>query len=152
MIHFGCQHCRGPVCVDDKYAGKRGRCPHCKQVVSIPGQGNAIAALAAALEPDSQDADDGSLAGHVPPPPGVEEKPLEEEFILPTGDDVLADTVILPAEGGPATDTQPADRRHHRAAQRSAGINGRRTLLIVGAVIVVLAAAVIGFVILSRLR
>ena len=38
MIHFECEHCRGPVCVDAKDGGKRGRCPHCKQVAEFSGR------------------------------------------------------------------------------------------------------------------
>ena len=36
MIKFKCSNCGTEIRVDDEYAGKKGRCPHCKAVNDIP--------------------------------------------------------------------------------------------------------------------
>ncbi len=36
MIKFHCKHCSGKIGVKDEYAGKRVRCPKCKQPVRVP--------------------------------------------------------------------------------------------------------------------
>ncbi len=38
MIKFASSKCGRHISVDDKYAGKRGKCPNCKEVVVIPGE------------------------------------------------------------------------------------------------------------------
>jgi len=35
-IRFTCSHCSRSLTVKDELAGKRGRCPHCKQVIVVP--------------------------------------------------------------------------------------------------------------------
>ncbi|MHC4083760.1 MAG: TFIIB-type zinc ribbon-containing protein [Planctomycetota bacterium] len=37
MIEFKCSHCGRSIRVRDDYAGKRGKCPSCGQVIQIPG-------------------------------------------------------------------------------------------------------------------
>jgi DNA-directed RNA polymerase subunit RPC12/RpoP len=158
MIQFQCEHCRQPVRVDDKHGGKRGRCPHCDEVVLIPPKGTAIEALAAALRAPATKSDEDTSVGIVPPPPPVENpRPLEEDFLLPgAGNEALADTVILPAEALPPP---PEPRRsiaerlfHPPPEAREPPINPRRTLLVVAIVLVVLAAAAIGFYVLTQMR
>lgn len=151
MIRFECEHCRRPVRVDDAHGGKRGRCPHCQGVVSIPAHGGAIEALAAAVRADTTDSEDTAV-GRIPPPPPVGERPLEEDLLLPADEaDGLADTVILPSGGFVASPREEPQRLRHRAERRPPALNTRRTLLIVAVAIVVLAAAIIGLVILSRM-
>ena len=152
MIHFACEHCRRPVRVDDACGGRRGRCPHCKRIVSIPGRGDAIEALAAALSPAGAEGPaDSSLAG-VPPPPPVRQVYGEDELVLPEDDErALDDTVILPAEGASLPLEPPARMRHRRPAQRSPAISTRRTFLLVAAVLVVVAAAIAALVIIRQL-
>ena len=154
MIHFVCEHCRRPVRVSDACGGKQGRCPHCHQVVSIPGRGAvAIEALAAALGPGEADPADETTGGFVPPPPAVPMTPghVEEEFVLPKeGDEDLDDTVILPAEGITLPVEPSSPPRHRRHAQKAPAVNARRTFLIVVAVIIVLAAAGIAVVLISQ--
>ncbi|MEN8128289.1 MAG: hypothetical protein ABFR90_10880 [Planctomycetota bacterium] len=36
MIRFMCEHCGQKIRVADTAAGKKGRCPHCKQLITIP--------------------------------------------------------------------------------------------------------------------
>ena len=36
MIEFVCEHCSRKIRVKDEYAGKKGRCPHCKQMLTVP--------------------------------------------------------------------------------------------------------------------
>jgi len=41
MIRFACERCGRRLSVADTYAGKRGKCPHCKQVVRVPARPDA---------------------------------------------------------------------------------------------------------------
>ena len=146
MIHFTYRHCKKSVRVDDRFGGKLGRCPHCKQTVTIPAP-DPLSALAAAVEPKSPDDTDA----FVPPPPGVgrdHASAAAEEITLPGDTDVdLADTVILPAgtfdekpdEPQPAPPPHPTGRlERHRPA-----LNAVRTVLILVAIVVVLIVAVL---------
>jgi len=152
MIRFVCEHCRRPVRVDDACGGRRGRCPHCQRIVSIPPRGDAIEALAAVLSPDGGEGSEGSSLGAVPPPPPVRPGGGEEEIVLPEDDEqALEDTVILPAEGVSLPVEPPAGTRYRRPARRPPAISTRRTLLLVVAVVVVLAAAAAALVILSQM-
>ncbi len=156
MIHFTCKHCRKSVRVDDRYGGKKGRCPHCKETVAIPRGDDAISELAAAFGSAGAKADDTG-ATTIPPPPGVGEKPLSEELILPDEADVdLADTVILPAGTFAEKEEAPSRARSSHAAHRAPierhrpALNAVRTILILVAVIVVLIVAVLGFALATR--
>lgn len=42
MIKFACSNCGQSIRVDDKYAGKKGRCPKCKTPVVVPGRSSVI--------------------------------------------------------------------------------------------------------------
>lgn len=42
MIKFACSKCGQSIRVDDKYAGKKGRCPKCGTAVVVPGRSNVI--------------------------------------------------------------------------------------------------------------
>ncbi len=156
MIHFQCEHCHRPVRVADRFAGKRGRCPHCQETVSIPRDGDAIGDLAAALGPDTATAEDSASRTAVPPPPAIAEKQIEEDLVLPDddADADLDDTVVLPAEQAESPpDTFRHARRHRQAsAQRRPPINPLRVLLLAAIVIVVLAAAVLGISVIYVLR
>jgi len=43
VIKFACSKCGKHISVDDKYAGKRGKCPDCGETVVVPGKSKAIA-------------------------------------------------------------------------------------------------------------
>ncbi len=45
MIRFNCSHCVQSISVKDEHAGKRGKCPACRQPVSIPSATAAPPAL-----------------------------------------------------------------------------------------------------------
>jgi len=156
MIHFTCEHCQKSVRVDDRYGGKKGRCPHCKETVTIPA-GDAISELAAAFGTTTANLDDTGVA-KIPPPPGVGEKPLNEEFILPDETDVdLAETVILPAGIFAEKEAEPSHPHLSRQARRESveshrpTLNAVRTMLILVAVVVVLIVAMLAFALATRL-
>jgi hypothetical protein len=156
MIHFTCEHCRESVRVDDRFGGRKGRCPHCKQTVAIPAANDALIALTAAFGQPQASADDTNHA-NVPPPPGVGEKPLHEELILPEENSAdLADTVIIPAGAFAEKQDEPsqAHSRHKLHAtsleRHRPALNIVRTILILVAVVVVLIVAVVGFALMTR--
>lgn len=52
MPGFRCEHCRQKIAARDEYAGRRVRCPRCKQAVRVPHpEAAAAAAQAPAVEP-----------------------------------------------------------------------------------------------------
>jgi phage FluMu protein Com len=52
MPGFRCEHCRQKIAARDEYAGRRVRCPRCKQAVRVPNSEAAAAQTpAAAVEP-----------------------------------------------------------------------------------------------------
>ncbi len=61
MIKFKCPHCGKGMTAGDESAGKKGRCPGCKEVFVIPGAGAVKAAPAAerrTLPPAAEDEDE----------------------------------------------------------------------------------------------
>ncbi len=62
VIKFNCQHCQRSLKVNQEQAGKKARCPGCKQVITIPTLGpppedvEALAAAALAEQPAAQEA------------------------------------------------------------------------------------------------
>lgn len=151
MIHFTCEHCRKPVRVDDRFGGRKGRCPHCKQTVAFPAANDALTALTAAFGQPQTSADDTNHA-QIPPPPGVGEEPLHEELILPEDHNAdLADTVIIPAGAFAEKQDEPSQTASRHMFQATSlerhrpALNIVRTILILVAVIVVLIIAVVGF-------
>jgi len=122
MIRFTCQSCGQPVRVPDKFGGKKGRCPSCKQVVQIPAESAPSATtdemddLAALLGPSTP----AGQAPPAPPPPSIEDAPdAGAEAPLPTPHDPRGKTDRIPtaeAEGllefaddeGEAPDRPPA--------------------------------------------
>lgn len=108
MIRFECGQCGGAVRVPDACAGRKGLCPACGAVVSIPGAAKgvsegddaAIAELTAAVGRGAEDAlRDEDAAVPPPPRPAGAEPSIEDEFDLPEPSAGAADeTKILPAE------------------------------------------------------
>jgi phage FluMu protein Com len=156
MIHFTCEHCRKSVRVDDRHGGLKGRCPHCKQTVSIPAANEALSDLTAAFGRARPEADDTNHAS-VPPPPEVAQEPRREELVLPEENNAgLADTVILPAGTFAEKEEEPSQAHSRRTVQTTAlerhrpALNIVRTILILVAVIVVLVVAVVGYALATR--
>ena len=119
MIRFTCSHCREPVRVADSFGGKKGRCPSCKEVVSIPlawrEEPFEASPLAEAIEDDS-------APPPPPPPPPAPGAGDPSESDLPLAGDPRFSTVSLqelnspirlagedePAAAGPAPPAQAA--------------------------------------------
>ena len=86
MIRFVCEHCKELVRVKEAFAGRKGRCPNCGEIVTIPGErlpdgDDNVSALAAALGEDEHDAELADTAT-VPPPPTSAAEPDIDEFEL----------------------------------------------------------------------
>jgi hypothetical protein len=76
MIKFDCPHCQKKLSVKDELAGKKGPCPGCKQIVTVPAAGAAPAAPAPA-KPASPAA---AKKAPEPPPPPPKPVPSPEEL------------------------------------------------------------------------
>lgn len=88
MLRFVCEHCKESVRVKEAFAGRKGRCPNCGEIVTIPGQrllngDDNVSALAAALGDDEHDTEfsDTDTSAAPPPPPSAAE-PVIDEFEL----------------------------------------------------------------------
>lgn len=82
MIRFTCDRCGRAVRVPDASAGRKGRCPFCKQVVAIPAPGQPpeeteVADLAAALAGEKPRREAGSPAV---PAPSLQDVDVEPEL------------------------------------------------------------------------
>jgi hypothetical protein len=72
MITFHCPQCHRPVRIADEHAGKKARCPGCRQVFAVPGRNGSAAppaqpGKAAVKRPVRPDADpDSADAGGSP--------------------------------------------------------------------------------------
>jgi serine/threonine protein kinase/Leucine-rich repeat (LRR) protein len=77
MLDFSCPHCQNKLKVKPDLAGKRIRCPHCRQAQEVPGNGqnDATAAL-----PGAAPSGDRAEAATLPPSPRV---PAAEDPTLP---------------------------------------------------------------------
>ena len=100
MLRFVCEHCKESVRVKEAFTGRKGRCPHCGQIVQIPGRllgdgEDNVSALAAALGRDDELADTATV-----PPPPTTAKPDIDEF----------DLVDIEAAADLETDCYPAIR------------------------------------------
>lgn len=68
-IKVQCEHCHANLTVNDKMAGKRGKCPKCAGVITIPAATNGGSSLAAGVSPASTSASSGGWGkGHVHSP------------------------------------------------------------------------------------
>ena len=156
MIHFRCENCGRAVHVEEAYAGRKGRCPLCSSVVTIPGRPCGppdLAALAGAL----QGRESQGLDVRVPPPPAVAPGPgdandPDRDQLAPIQKNPSDETVILPARreapqrpSGPTDEPErePFDERIARHEDRIGLHNSVvRIALLVLALLVVVAAAV----------
>jgi len=118
MIRFTCPHCRGNVRVTDSYAGRKGRCPYCKGVVSIPVESQPspaengsppLAELAAVVGDDT----DAQAPAPAPPPPAPDVAPAgtadSERELVPSADPRYK-TTRLDSVDIPPQDTTDLDR------------------------------------------
>ncbi|HET6427646.1 MAG TPA: hypothetical protein VFJ30_04505, partial [Phycisphaerae bacterium] len=145
----------------DAHAGRNGRCPFCKAVVSIPieseplspadSESPPLAELAAAVSPDDTDADEFASA---PPPPPPDAKSADTEPELVPSADPRYKTTRLDSVDIPPDDTMDLDHPATTAPQAApartkrtwlwVAIGGGATLLVVAAVAVVLFGPVFG--------
>ena len=51
MIEFDCPACRSRLYIKDEFAGKRGKCPHCSDVIDVPTRSVPPAEPPAPTEP-----------------------------------------------------------------------------------------------------
>ncbi len=117
MLRFVCEHCKESVRVDQAHAGRKGRCPHCGQIVLVPGRrlraddDDNVSALAAALADDHADDrdEDGDAETAVPPPPTTAEPDLDEFDLVPVEADPNFET-----DRYPAIDDEPHEDPAHR--------------------------------------
>ena len=140
MLRFVCEHCKESVRVKEAHAGRNGRCPHCGEIVTIPGRrlpdaDDNVSALAAALGGDEL----AETATTVPPPPTGAAEPDLDEF----------DLVDIEASADFETDCYPAVRPEDAAPEPlgappkpleripSAKITWQNVLLVLVALIVV---------------
>jgi len=163
MIRFVCKYCGRAVCIDESAAGRRGRCPLCGAVVTIPVRSvqahtnGEMEALAAALQSQSV-ADQTQVV--VPPPPKVTEPPPEEIDLEAADSRSLEETDVLPAIPEPVGPADGWSRRRRRrtksvgatASDQPEGANPSRKRLCLVAIVAVgviigLAAAAVLFVI-----
>ena len=85
MIRFTCPHCGRHVRVSDAHGGKKGRCPYCQQIVTIPTtseveltpEGDEVAELAAVAA--ATQAEETEESPPPPPPHHTEDVPTEQE-------------------------------------------------------------------------
>jgi len=120
MIHFVCEHCGRAVRVNGSAAGKKGRCPLCGAVVTVPrrsvgtGANGEIESLAAALQSQAADRAETTV---VPPPPTVAGTPSEELHLDAPDSRSLEETDVLPAIPEPAPPADGWSRRRRRRAK-----------------------------------
>ena len=130
MIHFQCEHCGHAVRVPTRYAGKKGRCPACKNIVDIPSQDTDAPA-----EPKSDTA-------------------AEELELTSPEENRFGDTDILPRQD----DSQSADTVDIHTAVQKAPHDGPHIiwqspagrLKLLGLLLLVAAVVVIGILLLFR--
>lgn len=87
-IRFACPHCEKTLKVDDRFAGRRAKCPNCRVPIDIPEQTPAAASTVAANagatnEPGREDPEKSSVAG-VPPVPATSVD--RSGHVVPTGE------------------------------------------------------------------
>ena len=52
-LEFACEKCGHPFHVEDRFAGKKGRCKHCGHIMPIPTESSGEVAVAVAADPPS---------------------------------------------------------------------------------------------------
>jgi hypothetical protein len=82
MIVFSCHQCRKEIKVKPELAGKKGKCPSCKAVVTVPGAANESKTLVGAKR--------GSGEAATLPPPARSTKMDEPKTLMPASTPVSA--------------------------------------------------------------
>jgi ribosomal protein S27E len=98
MIHVKCQHCSREIRAGDEYAGKKIRCPDCKEILALPA-----GATATAVQPPP------AVKKAAPPPPP--KRPAIEE-----------DDEDVPVAAEVEVDDEEYERRPRRSVKRRSRI------------------------------
>ena len=98
MIHITCRHCSRAIRAADEYAGKKIRCPGCKEVLALPG-----GAPATAVQPPP-------VVKAAPPPPPKRRPVDEDDDMIPVAAEV--------AEDDDEEERRPPKRRKRRSRNR----------------------------------
>lgn len=70
VMRFACEHCGQPVRVEERWAGRKGRCPHCKETVQIPAMPVSLDVARSPAPSRVPDAGRSALALTPPEPSG----------------------------------------------------------------------------------
>jgi hypothetical protein len=111
MIHITCQHCTRDIRVADEHAGKKIRCPGCKEVLVLPAAAPAVKPAKAAPAPSP------SPIKKAAPPPVPKRRPPEDD----DEEIAVADAVAEDED----EDDEPRPRKRKRIKRRSRGRKGR---------------------------
>jgi hypothetical protein len=102
MIRLQCPHCTKEISARDELAGKKVRCPVCKEVLQLP-------AAAPDVEPVVQAVTEEPVPAPVAPPPLPKQPP-------PLPEDDIPVVPVLREENGRQRDYEPAVRRPRRVS------------------------------------
>ena len=103
-LKFTCPHCRKGIRVKEEFAGKKGKCPACQQVLTIPGVTRSPAAPSAKVttESDIESLALAALAEKSKPTPGPEAMSTQNiEFPCPMCDVKISMSVDLAGKRAP---------------------------------------------------
>lgn len=78
-IRFACPHCEKTLKVDDRFAGRRAKCPNCRVAIEIPAQANATGSVGTASVSAARDQD--RTSDSETPATGSSQLPASEEFV-----------------------------------------------------------------------
>jgi hypothetical protein len=104
MIHITCQHCSRDIRVADEHAGKRIRCPGCKEVLTLPAAAAAPQPAKAAPVPSS--------IKKTAPPPIPKRRPPEDD------DEEIAVAEAVDEDEDEDEDDEPRPRKRKRRKRR----------------------------------
>jgi phage FluMu protein Com len=112
MIQFNCPHCDREIRAADEHAGKRTRCPKCKEVLTLPAAATAVksAAPSKAMAPIQKG-----------PPPIPKRQPVEEDEDVPVMEVIDDDEdvpVVKPRRAEPEDDDEEYERRRRKKKKR----------------------------------
>ena len=148
-IKLKCRLCQKELEIPDSFAGKKGKCPYCGEVLDIPASGNTVenapegcepAAVAAGTPPDIAGLSPAD-SENIPPPT---QQPAQDSADLPVDDDAVGGY----GQGRP--DVSPgADQVSRTAASQPAAANGSRPVrlsVLLPAAVLLIGGAIAWFV------
>ncbi len=124
MIKFNCPHCGKDVTAADEHAGKKGRCPGCKEVFSIPAKSAAPKPMPAAerrTRPAPEDDDDIPMAVAHEEDEAIAEAPRKPRPAKPRGRGAEVDELEEVDDLEEVEDEDEEDDRPRRRKKRRRG-------------------------------